>query len=64
MEKETPMQEDAPDHLSDLLAQLAEVEKRGINVLNSREDLMDETTFDNTPTSPPPELYSSQGIIS
>ena len=43
-----------PDHLSDLLAHLADVEKRGINILNSREDLMDLAAFSN-PSSPPPE---------
>lgn len=47
-----------PDHLSDLLANLAEVEKRGINILDSREDLADMAPFSNPP-SPPPEQYTS-----
>src|SRR6476661_6125636 len=46
LEREQSM--DHPDHLSDLLAQLAEKEALGVNVLNSREDLMDPSLYDDT----------------
>lgn len=46
-----------PENLSDMLAHIADLEKRGIDILNSREDLMDIIAFSN-PSSPPPERYA------
>jgi hypothetical protein len=56
LERERSM--DHPDHLSDLLAELAVKESLGVNVLNSREDLMEAGPFDNTPL----ENYDNSAI--
>jgi hypothetical protein len=52
------------DALSDILKELVNVERRGINILNSREDLMDTFSLSNDIVSPPPELLlmASSGI--
>lgn len=55
LEREASM--DHPDHLSDLLAQLAEKEALGVNVLNSREDLMDASLYDDT------QLENSENLV-
>ena len=44
-----------PDRLSDLLAHVADLERRGIDILNSREDLMMDISAFSNPSSPPPE---------
>ncbi|KAJ3369258.1 hypothetical protein HDU91_007379 [Kappamyces sp. JEL0680] len=65
MSKEVPMEHSTDkrdvDALSDLLQQLVEVEKRGIDILNSREDLMSHFTSAADIYSPPPGQSDGYG---